>query len=124
MKHIEAPTLPVAYISGKITDTPNLNRYKFKAAEDLLRKTGFEPINPHELPDDHDKSWSSYMKECIRHLMECDCVFVLDDWKVSKGALREVFIASFLDLTIYSIETMEPIKMTFLDKLRMILNLA
>jgi len=116
--------LPLAYISGKITGTPNLNKYKFAVAADLIRKIGYNPVNPHLLPDNHDKSWSSYMKECIKALIKCDFVFVLDDWKHSKGALREVFIASFLGLPIISIETMEPIKMTFLDKLRMILNLA
>lgn len=124
MTQSETTILPFAYISGKITNTPNLNRFKFAAAEALLLKIGYTPVNPHRLPADHDKAWSSYMKECIIALMKCDCVFVLDDWKVSKGAIREVFIASFLGLTIFDLETLMPIRMSFFTKFKMILNLV
>lgn len=110
-----------AYISGKITGMPNLNKHKFAAAAALLWKQGYRDVNPHELPSNHDKSWASYMKVCIRYICLCDVVFVLDDWKQSRGAMCEVFIASFLGIEIFSIETMAPIKMSFLTKLKMLL---
>jgi Domain of unknown function (DUF4406) len=112
-----------AYISGKITGMPNLNKYKFVAAETLLNNNGFATINPHKLPEEHDKSWESYMKTCIGALTFCDCVFVLDDWKYSRGAVCEVYIAIKLGLPIYSIETHEPVKMPLYLKIKMILNL-
>ena len=103
------------YISGKITGVPDLNKPKFQAAEEFVfRHQGFvhDIVNPHKLPDDHDKTWSSYMKECIKALCTCQHVVVLDDWEGSRGAITEVLIAKILQIPVWHIETMAPLKIS------------
>lgn len=114
----------LAYISGPISGMPNDNRHKFRAAEHLLAEHGLTGRNPHDFPNNHDRSWESYMKVCLPILTYCDSVYVLDGWKRSRGALREVFDAEMLKIPVYSIETFEPVKMSFWLKLKMILNLV
>lgn len=111
------------YISGKITGLPDCNRPKFLAAEALIIKKGLIPVNPHKLDDEHNKSWVAYMKACIAALIWCDAVFVLDDWNKSRGAIREIFIALFLQIPVYEIETMNEVKLSFWIKIKLLLNI-
>lgn len=112
------------YISGKITGEPNLNREKFEAAEWHVKKVlrGF-PINPHKLPDDHNKSWCAYMRVCVGALTDCDSVVALDDWKRSRGAIREIIIAKWLGIPVVCIESGEPIRIGLWLKIKLLLNL-
>jgi hypothetical protein len=118
------------YISGKITGLEDLNKPKFGAAEDLLKWAMLEfygtekcpgPHNnthiilPHDLPDEHDKNWESYMRECLKCLAVCNLMYVLDDWKDSKGALVEVFFAKVLKIPVREIETLEPLKIGYAE---------
>ena len=110
------------YLSGKITGVPNLNKPKFRAAEMLLKKelTDRERkyvwiFNPHDLPDDHDKSWGSYMRECIKVLCGCERTYVLDDWKDSKGALVEVLVSKILSIPVYDVDSFEPVKAGYIE---------
>jgi len=108
------------YLSGKITGLKDLNKPKFAAAEKLIMdslqfKDFFVHVfNPHDLPDDHDKQWSSYMRECIKALSVSNKVYVLDDWNKSKGALTEVLIAKILGMPIYEVETLDVLKVSYL----------
>ena len=108
------------YLSGKITGLSDLNKPKFEAAEKLIidslqfKDFFVHVFNPHELPDDHDKRWSSYMRECIKALSVSNKVYVLDDWNKSKGALTEVLIAKILGMPIYAVETMEVLSVSYL----------
>ena len=116
-------TIDVVYISGKITGCKDLNKPKFKAAESLIRSSynthfGNEHalfiINPHDLPDTHhNKSWGAYMKECIRALVDCNKIFVLDDWKQSRGALAEVLFAKIMDIDMYEVDTMRKFEISY-----------
>lgn len=40
------------------------------------------------------------MRVCITHLMECDAIYMLKDWKQSRGARLEHFIALKLGMRI------------------------
>ena len=111
------------YISGKITGMPNLNKYKFEAAEKHLKHFGYDVINPHKLPDDHDKTWESYMRECTKALSGANMVVVLDCWKNSRGAIREVMMANFLGIPVVDIQTMSDVHVPFLLKVKLLLNL-
>jgi len=115
---------PFAYISGKISGEPEGNKHKFEAASDLLNSKGYCAVNPHKLPAAHDKEWHSYMRECCSRLSKCDVVFVLDDFSNSRGARREVLLAEWLKIPVYSIENMKRVQLSFWMKLKMILNLA
>lgn len=104
------PTYYTAYISGKVTGLPDLNKPKFAAATDLLRSLGYGVVvNPHAvcstLPKDSD--WREFMKRCLKHLPGADVIFLLDDWHKSKGAVIEVLMALLLGIEIKAIETMQ-----------------
>jgi hypothetical protein len=105
------------YVSGKITGLQDLNKPKFAAAEKLIRaELGGKGVfvwvcNPHDLPDhDHDKTWASYMRECLKALCVCNRIYVLDDWKKSRGAVMEVLVALVLGIPVYEVATMSQIK--------------
>lgn len=112
-----------AYISGKISNLPDLNKPKFEKAEAKVIQIGFNPCNPHKLPDNHNKKWNSYMKVCLSHLHMCDLVVALDDWKKSRGAIIEIWNAEWVDIPVFELETMRPIKLTFWIKVKLLLNL-
>jgi hypothetical protein len=111
--------LLLVYLSGKVTGVPGNNILKFRAAERLIRETlGCTSMQvwvcvPHDLPDDHDKSWPSYMRECLKALATCTVMYVLDDWKQSRGALVEMFIAKVLNIPVYQVETFTKLKISY-----------
>lgn len=78
------------YISGKITGIEAEAAQLFEAAENHLRSLGKVPVNPMKLKHDHDKTWESYMVECLMAMVECDEVYMLSNWQDSKGAKLEM----------------------------------
>lgn len=104
------------YIAGRVTGDPYY-RAKFKSAEAtvkdrqffdrhgvkaamLLGRFGFKAVNPAEftlfgkLLDRY--SWRIAMAVCLWHLLGCSYVYMLKDWKDSKGARKEHKWAKFL----------------------------
>lgn len=81
------------YLSGPITGMANNNTESFEHAEHVLRSQGHEVINPLRLEHNHDKSWRSYMRECITALMSADLIVMLDGWMESSGAIIEHHLA-------------------------------
>jgi hypothetical protein len=82
------------YISGKITGLPEkVYKENFRLAEQALEILKFKPVNPVNLPDDHDKSWKSYMSVDLKVLKECDAIFMMDCWQDSRGAIIEHWFA-------------------------------
>jgi hypothetical protein len=105
------------YVSGKITGLQDLNKPKFAAAEKLIRnQLGGKGVfvwvcNPHDLPhQDHDKTWASYMRECLKALCVCNRIYVLDDWKQSRGAVLEVLVARVLGIPVFEVATMSQVQ--------------
>ncbi len=81
----------------------------FDAAETLLREQGYSVVNPMKLNhEQHDKSWESYMKVCIRELTECDAVYMLPNYQLSKGAMYEFLLANVLKLEIMYAPVFQP----------------
>lgn len=89
-----------AYISGKITGVEKYAKVEFNFAEKVLTAAGFNVINPFKLPADHDLSWSSYMRVCIKALCDCKHIYMLRNWKRSKGAIVEYLIARVLKIKV------------------------
>lgn len=87
------------YISGKITGDPDYKQ-KFKGAEVFLKNFGFEVKNPADI-ETTGKPWIWYIKQDIVALMDCDAIFLLKDWKRSKGAKLEHYIAKKMGMRIY-----------------------
>jgi len=89
------------YISGQITGLEIAEAEKlFNQAETHLCLKGHDVVNPMTLPHNHDKTWQSYMKEDIIALCGCDAIFMLDNWRQSKGATYERSIALTIGLRV------------------------
>lgn len=77
------------YIAGKISGMEKEAYELFEAAQIELESKGYVVINPMKLPHNHNKTWQSYMRECIKELVDCDEIYMLNNWRDSKGARFE-----------------------------------
>jgi len=75
------------YLAGKITGDPHYRR-KFNAAARELTAAGFVVLNPAILPYPGFE-YEAYMRITTAMLDECEAVYFLPDWRVSKGASYE-----------------------------------
>jgi hypothetical protein len=95
------------YISGKISGF-DLAYIYFDYAERLL-KQNYIVINPFKIKNETAQflnsqnsklcqtiAWWLYMIKDIYYLLDCDNVYMLSNWKESKGAKIEHAIAKFL----------------------------
>ncbi len=87
------------YIAGKISGIEEKAFELFENAEQLLIKKGFEVVNPMKLPHNHDRTWESYMKECLTEMMKCEYIHPLPNYLESRGANIEVDLAKQLGIT-------------------------
>ena len=74
------------YISGKITGNPYYKQV-FSAAEKTLLQDGHSVMNPAILPIGF--SWDEYMHVCYAMIDVCDAVYMLNNWRSSRGATAE-----------------------------------
>lgn len=96
----------VLYVAGKVSGLPDLNKPKFEAAVTTLRNRGYIVRNPHEICSGrHPDDWKGCMRDCIRVLMECDAVILLDDWwQESKGAYLEAKLAEKVGIRVFELD--------------------
>ena len=87
------------YIAGAVTDVENYKELFDEAARELIEK-GLDPVLPIDLPHQHDKRWTSYMRECLTLLLDCDAIYMLKNYRDSKGAKVEYDLAKVLGLKI------------------------
>jgi hypothetical protein len=85
------------YISGKITGYPKAEK-EFAEAEKKLTAAGLTAVNPFRFNHDHDESWESYMRVCIIELCKCNTIYMLPNWKDSRGAKIEYKLAKKLGM--------------------------
>lgn len=95
------------YIAGKITGIEDLAAERFDCVENILISEGYEVVNPMKLPHNHDKSWESYMKECITELVKCDGIYLMKGFELSKGARVEAKLASDLSIDVINSEKLD-----------------
>lgn len=82
------------YISGKITGLDRkVAESRFDEAMIKLCKEGYNVCNPFLIDHNHDQSWESFMLADLKLLFECQAVYMLNNWKSSKGARIEHYIA-------------------------------
>lgn len=89
------------YISGAIAHYDMAERKAtFAAAARKLSEEGYFPVNPFDngLPQPGD--WREHMRVDIGMLVECDCIYMLKDWWLSKGAKLELDVASSCGLEV------------------------
>jgi len=75
------------YIAGKITGLPNYKKV-FKKAETSLEGIGFVTMNPARLNIGFTQE--EYLEICYKMIDACDMVYMLNNWKDSKGATIEL----------------------------------
>lgn len=74
------------YIAGKITGLENFKEKFEKAHKDLIAD-GHIAMNPTVLPLGFEAE--DYMHICYSMIDICDAIYLLDNWKTSKGANLE-----------------------------------
>ena len=96
------------YISGAITGVKNANKL-FARAEEKLELEGYEVVNPYKFGEHLKKvfaiehkvpKYEDYMRWDIKLLIDCDAIYLLENWGTSKGARLEKKIAEVLNMQI------------------------
>lgn len=83
------------YISGAIAHHDLEERMEtFAKAEAELRKEGYLPFNPFKNGVPQDAPWREHMRADLAHLLQCDHIYMLEGWELSKGAKLELDVAS------------------------------
>lgn len=83
------------YISGAIAHYDIEERKEaFSHAAKLLKTMGYEPVNPFDngLPQPGD--WHDHMRVDMGMLLDCQYIYMLKGWWVSKGAKLELDVAT------------------------------
>lgn len=89
------------YIAGKIGNLPELEyKENFEIGKQEVMIMGFVPISPVDLPHNHGKSWSEYMREDLTELLKCHSLYALKNWRQSPGAIIEVNTALSVGINI------------------------
>lgn len=86
----------IVYISGRITGDENYKE-SFERAERFLREKGYIVLNPAKLDlISPELNYSEYMAICYRLIDISDIIFMVGDWRCSKGASSEISYAKSL----------------------------
>ena len=81
------------YISGKISGLSIWEYHtKFGKAENDLMSRGYSVINPAMVQSvmPKDTTYEEYMQMSMLELSFCDTIYMLDNWKQSEGAKKEL----------------------------------
>jgi len=106
------------YIAGPMTNLEDLNYPAFRNSEALLQAAGYVVNNPASIDERHEAtqrrsgtrcltcaggthSWSWYMRQAIKMMLDCDGVATLQGWRDSRGARIEVELAQTLEMPVY-----------------------
>lgn len=82
------------YISGKITGLPLQEvKERFASAQALLEEIGFETVNPLKKGLPESATWEQHMVKDIELLLQCDAIYMMDNWVDSTGASIEYDVA-------------------------------
>lgn len=86
------------YISGKVTGLQYEEAWmNFQEVEERLTEEGYDVVNPLKNGVDPDDPWESHMRADIKLLMECDAIYMMENWEESKGASIERLLAISLN---------------------------
>lgn len=69
-----------------------------------LTNLGHEAINPQALEHRHGGTWKEFMRVDLKALVDCDAIYLLKGWHISKGARLERYIAYLLDIKVFGEE--------------------
>lgn len=79
------------YISGKTTDTNEMDYiHKIQRASDMITVIGFTPVTPVGLRLEFNTKDTEAIKKRLKHIEECDIIFMLSDWRTCDVAQTEL----------------------------------
>lgn len=96
------------YISGPMSNMPDLNFPAFNAAAAQLRQRGYDAVNPVDLNPDPGTPWHECMRAGLKALCDCDAICLLPGWENSTGAYLELHVAHRIGLRIHQLEDLCP----------------
>lgn len=83
------------YVAGKITGlSKEESDKKFEEAAKMLREQGHRVFIPTVLPAYDEVSHDDYLHICFAMIDICECVYMLKNWRQSKGAKKERLYAT------------------------------
>lgn len=90
------------YIAGKVSGLSIESVLKkFATAQAEIEDLNFIAVNPIAVVNNWQCDWETAMRLCIKALMDCDAVVVLDDYKASEGARLELELCKRLGIIIF-----------------------
>ncbi|WP_289054199.1 DUF4406 domain-containing protein [Carboxylicivirga marina] len=103
------------YIAGKVgNETVSLTDEEHQEAVDKFRRierellnAGFETRNPMNFVPKDVVNWQEAMKLCIPELCKCNALYLIHDFKESKGAMMEYTIANKLGFRLITPDVVE-----------------
>jgi hypothetical protein len=90
------------YLCGPITGRPDYEEHFLKVEKTLLDKINLEglpikTINPSQFPLKKEP-WEICLRYCIRAMLTCDGIALLQGWEHSIGCLLELYLAGRLKI--------------------------
>lgn len=83
------------YISGAIAHYDLQERKAaFGRAARYLDLKGYRPVNPFDNGVPEDAHWREHMRADIAMLLDCEYIYMLQGWELSKGSKLELDVAS------------------------------
>ena len=109
------------YLSGKITGDKFYAEKFIRMGQQLKNDTGSRIINPiYVRPWLGVKEWFFYIVPAVKNVYRADAVYLLPDWKQSKGAIIEFVVALLMRKDIYYIQE-RPVRFSLEPKTRYII---
>lgn len=88
------------YLSGPITSLPLEDaRRIFESAEEFIEKLGHTAVNPMKNGLTPESTWEEHMKKDLAMLVGCDTIWMLPNFRESKGAMLELEVAIALGMS-------------------------
>jgi hypothetical protein len=90
------------YIAGKISGLDPTECYdSFCRVAQLFERMGAEVVNPAELINSgQEYSWADAMRISLKKMLECDMVALMPNWRDSRGACLEYYLAKQFDMPV------------------------
>jgi hypothetical protein len=92
------------YISGPIEHYDiEERRQVFSNAETYLQDKGYRTFNPLKNGLPPESHWREHMRVDIRALVDCDAIYFLPEWELSKGCKLEFDVATTCNIPILNL---------------------
>nr|WP_321409294.1 DUF4406 domain-containing protein [uncultured Carboxylicivirga sp.] len=95
---------------------------KFQRIERKLLNAGFEVRNPMKYVPRNIPSWHAAMDICLPILCQCNAVYLIEDFKNSKGGRLEYYLANELNKRLITDEVVEEMVRNSKEKLLLTVN--